>query len=193
MLGYLPLVRRLVRDPTATHRFLYATSGFNAVTNAFARERLEAAAAELRRKDSPLAALCAAGGLAPDAGPAGPDADARRYLAALAARDQAGLRAAVAQRTARCAQEVLLAREAEEELGAFAPQLASSLSRAGGGGGGGGSAAAGCMTGAVFDVGEACSPSACSMKSTAWLSCSGVNSIGGILRSTIARQANWRE
>jgi len=57
-----------VRDPTATHRFLYATSGFNAVTNAFARERLEAAAAELRRKDSPLAALCAAGGLAPDAG-----------------------------------------------------------------------------------------------------------------------------
>ena len=35
MLGYLPFLVRLMRDPSNTHFFNYLTSGFNAVTNAY--------------------------------------------------------------------------------------------------------------------------------------------------------------
>ncbi len=41
MLGYLPHVVHIVRTPLNRHHFAYMTSGFNAVTNEFIRDRLE--------------------------------------------------------------------------------------------------------------------------------------------------------
>ncbi|WP_456408254.1 glucosamine-6-phosphate deaminase [Caldithrix abyssi] len=41
MLGYLPYVVRLMREPTNTHYFNYLTSGFNAVTNSYMLHQLE--------------------------------------------------------------------------------------------------------------------------------------------------------
>ncbi len=41
MLGYLPYVVRLMREPTNTHYFNYLTSGFNAVTNKYMLNQLE--------------------------------------------------------------------------------------------------------------------------------------------------------
>lgn len=41
MLGYLPYVVRLMREPTNTHYFNYLTSGFNAVTNSYMLHLLE--------------------------------------------------------------------------------------------------------------------------------------------------------
>lgn len=114
MLGYLPLVRRMVLDDSSQHMFLYATSGFNAVTNAFMVDKLTTAAAELRRKGSDAEAAAREGRLRPAEPPAtGADADARAYLAAHAARDERGKRRAVAARAARCVVEVIVAARAD--------------------------------------------------------------------------------
>ncbi len=51
MLGYLPYVVRLMREPTNTHYFNYLTSGFNAVTNKYMLQLLEKTEAFIYRPE----------------------------------------------------------------------------------------------------------------------------------------------
>jgi glucosamine-6-phosphate deaminase len=51
MLGYLPYLVRLMRDPSNKHYFNYLTSGFNAVTNAFVLHDVEITDGFLRSQD----------------------------------------------------------------------------------------------------------------------------------------------
>ena len=51
MLGYLSFATELIALPNASHRFLYATSGFNAVTNEHTRNCILAALDLLNDED----------------------------------------------------------------------------------------------------------------------------------------------
>lgn len=124
-LGYLPLVRHiLASDDSSTHRFVYATSGFNAVTSDFARFALRLALrrlevdADLRKLAARLTAsppLAAAVAPAADGIDSTGDwqqddraSDAEAFITAHARKDQAGKEAALARRVVRLSCEELV-------------------------------------------------------------------------------------
>ncbi len=84
LLGYLPLAVRHIRDATNHHHFAYLTSGFTAVTNAYARDLLLKLRVFLER--SAFDHLWAEGYFAPDHR-LGRNRDVWQYLDGVAARD----------------------------------------------------------------------------------------------------------
>lgn len=103
MLGYMPAIMHLVRDPSNHHHFTYLTSGFTAVTNHYLL-------AELRKLKSLLEKRVfhdlAAEGYFDPGNPAGRVRDAYLCLNAIAARDPDGITEAGARRLLRALVEV---------------------------------------------------------------------------------------
>jgi len=90
MLGYLPYLNQFINDASNRHHFLYLTSGFNAVTNAFMLERCDLGEA-----------YC--GNVLEESGP---DDDIQDYLEGLASNDEERCRTATARRFLRNLKEV---------------------------------------------------------------------------------------
>lgn len=97
MLGYLPKVQQLLGESSNENHFIYATSGFNAVTNSFMIELLSKAKTHLQTED--FKALVAKGYFARNGKHS--DADVHAYLDAHALMCEEGKAAATTRRLLR--------------------------------------------------------------------------------------------
>ena len=97
MLGYLPIANELRKEASNEHTFVYATSGFNAVTNALYVSFLEKASLYLRRPEA--VELVRSGHF--QSKTTG-DPDVNNFMNAHASRDAQGKDDAISQRILRC-------------------------------------------------------------------------------------------